>query len=153
MQMTNENAIVLSIKPRFAEAILNGTKTVELRRTEPKRLSTGGLVLLYATSPDRRFVGGFKVGEIRRERIDSLWRSVKGICSVSEDEFLDYYCGVEEGVALFVDEAWRLDRTVGIEAARRSFPGFAAPRSFRYATGDEVLALRAIPQLSVAEAL
>ena len=28
--------IVLSLKPRFAAAVLAGTKTVELRRSEPK---------------------------------------------------------------------------------------------------------------------
>lgn len=30
-----ERALVLSLKPRFAEAILNGAKTVEVRRLVP----------------------------------------------------------------------------------------------------------------------
>ena len=40
-------ALVLSLKPRFAEAILSGTKTVEVRRVMP-RITVPTLALLYA---------------------------------------------------------------------------------------------------------
>jgi predicted transcriptional regulator len=141
MVSSSDNAIILSIKPKYAEAILAGIKRVELRRTRPQRLSEGGVVLLYATSPARRFVGGFRVGEIRQECTESLWQRVGDICSVSRDEYLSYYDGVDEGVALFVSGIWRLKRPMDLRAARKRFPGFAAPRSFRYATALELAAL------------
>ena len=36
LELDQDRMIVLSLKPRFAEAILAGTKTVELRRTGPR---------------------------------------------------------------------------------------------------------------------
>ena len=41
-------ALVLSLKPRFAGAILAGTKTVEVRRVMP-RITVPTLALLYAS--------------------------------------------------------------------------------------------------------
>ena len=47
-----DRMIVRSLKPRFAEAIFRGTKTIELRRTRPK-IAVLIRVLFYATSPVR----------------------------------------------------------------------------------------------------
>ena len=47
-----DRMVVLSLKPRFAEAILAGVKTVDVRRTEPK-IVVPTRALLYAASPVR----------------------------------------------------------------------------------------------------
>ena len=47
--LDQDRMIVLSLKPRFAEAILTGDKTVELRRAEPK-IVVPTRALLYATT-------------------------------------------------------------------------------------------------------
>ncbi|SFO06949.1 ASCH domain-containing protein [Amycolatopsis rubida] len=46
----------MSLRPRFAEAILDGTKTIELRRT---RVSAppGTKLVLYASAPTMAVVG------------------------------------------------------------------------------------------------
>lgn len=49
-------ALVLSPKPRFAEAILDGAKTVEVRRLMP-RITVPALALLYASGSERALVG------------------------------------------------------------------------------------------------
>jgi predicted transcriptional regulator len=54
---------VFSIKPYFADAILDGSKTVELRKIAPKRPVER--VWIYATAPVMRIVGYFKPGKIR----------------------------------------------------------------------------------------
>ena len=51
-----DRMVVLSLKPRFAEAILSGVKTVELRRTVPK-IVVPTRALLYATTPVRALLG------------------------------------------------------------------------------------------------
>jgi predicted transcriptional regulator len=48
--------LVFSLHPWAAQAILAGTKTVELRRTAP-HLTDGEQIVLYATSPVQRVVG------------------------------------------------------------------------------------------------
>lgn len=57
--------IVMSIHPKHAEAILNGTKTVEFRKTRPRK--PFGMVIVYATAPVKRIVGQFEVSEIIAE--------------------------------------------------------------------------------------
>lgn len=52
-----------SIPPRFTDSILDGTKTIELRRTRP-RVAPGDPVLIYACSPVKAIVGSFVVEEL-----------------------------------------------------------------------------------------
>ena len=54
---------VFSIKPYFADAILDGSKTVELRKVAPKRPIER--VWIYVTAPVMHIVGHFKPGIIR----------------------------------------------------------------------------------------
>ena len=54
--LDQDRMIVLSLRPRFAEAIMAGDKTVELRRTEPK-IVVPMRALLYATTPVRALLG------------------------------------------------------------------------------------------------
>ena len=51
-------------RPRFAEAILAGVKTVELRRTVPK-IVVPTLALLYATTPVRALLGTCIITDVR----------------------------------------------------------------------------------------
>jgi len=49
--------IMLSIHPQHAEAILDGRKTLEIRKTKPTRLNCHEYIYLYATAPVRAVVG------------------------------------------------------------------------------------------------
>ena len=60
--------IVLAIHPEYADAILEGSKSFEIRRRCPD-LPPGTLVYLYATSPISEIVGGFV---LRRVWVGSL---------------------------------------------------------------------------------
>ena len=135
--MPGNRSIILSIKPRFAEAILDGSKTIELRRSMPKHLNEGGLVLLYSTFPVKAIVGAFEAKRIWREPIHELWCSAKTTSLLTKSEFLEYFCGVEEGVAISVARTWRITQPLALDAARSEFGNFTVPRSFRYATQGE----------------
>lgn len=54
--MSTDHALFVSVKPRFAEKILAGEKSVELRRVRPS-VTPGTLVIFYASSPTREVVG------------------------------------------------------------------------------------------------
>ncbi len=54
---------IFSIKPYFADAILDGSKTVELRKVAPKRPVERAWI--YATAPVMLITGHFKPGQIR----------------------------------------------------------------------------------------
>ena len=66
-----ERMIVLSLKPRYAEAILSGAKTVELRRIEPK-LSVPTRALIYASTPVKALLGTCIVERVTADRLAVL---------------------------------------------------------------------------------
>lgn len=128
-----QSGILLSIKPRFAEQILTGDKTVELRRVRPT-LEPDELVLLYATSPISAIIGWFTVHAVVTQQLDQLWQTHGPQSSVSHDEFRFYFQGLDEGVAILVEKAFSLENpeVIDLEKLRQFYPGFHPPQGFRY---------------------
>ncbi|MDM8520576.1 ASCH domain-containing protein [Anaerolineales bacterium HSG6] len=129
--MTGE-AILLSIRPKFAEQIFNGTKTVELRRVRPKKIGKGSLVFVYVSSPVQALMGGFRVKSVEEHPLSDIWELVKNEAGISKTEFDTYYHGNTTGVAIFIDEKWSLQKPVGLHNLREQRPNFHPPQSFRY---------------------
>ena len=75
--LDRDRMMILSLRPRFADAILGGVKTVELRRTEP-RIRVPTLALLYATTPVRALLGTCIVTSVESGRLAALWQAHGG---------------------------------------------------------------------------
>jgi predicted transcriptional regulator len=120
-------SVLMSIRPRFAEAILCGDKSVELRRRRPS-FSAGTKVLVYASSPVRRVIGWFEVGDVITASPRELWVQVKDCAGVSRQEFDDYFVGCDVAYALVVTASSRL-----APAPLRIRP----PQSWQYLRTDE----------------
>lgn len=63
--------VLLPIKPEFARPIMNGTKTVEFRKTVFAQTPTH--VVVYASSPVKRILGYFEVDAVDVDAVDALW--------------------------------------------------------------------------------
>jgi predicted transcriptional regulator len=88
----NVHAILFSIRPRFAEMIFAGTKTVELRRVKP-RVVAGDLALLYVSSPTRQLQGAFEISKILSAPPASLWKEIGIKSGLTRKEFFKYFEG------------------------------------------------------------
>ncbi len=55
--------VLLSIKPKYAELIFDGSKKFEFRRTIFKNIQVK-TVVVYASSPVQRVIGEFQIEEI-----------------------------------------------------------------------------------------
>lgn len=121
--------IVISIKPRFAEAILSGRKTVELRKTSA-RLRPGTRALIYASSPTRALVGSAVITRRHQLSIDGLWTRFGGQAAIDEGAFRRYYAGDVEGVAFELSDVRRHAQAVSLEELRRLGDGFRPPQSY-----------------------
>jgi len=138
-----DRSILLSIKPRFAEAILDGTKTIELRRTPP-RLYVPTDVLLYASQPTSAIVGTCQVTDILCHSTLGLWRLIGSQTAVTYDEYRAYFNGSARAYGLVLTAPRRLDTVVSLPTLRKTWDRFHPPQSFRYLTrssSDQVLAL------------
>ena len=64
--------VLLSIKPEFAEKILNGSKRYEFRKQGFSK--PVDMVILYATKPVGKIVGEFKLKKVHEGMLEQIWR-------------------------------------------------------------------------------
>ncbi len=131
----SKHVLLLSIRPRFAEMIFSGTKTVELRRVRPT-IAAGDLALVYVSSPVKELQGVFKVGKTISGKLESIWKKYGKKACVTRDEFDAYFKGKDEAHALLIEEAWMLPKPVRLACLRKEKHGFRPPQSFHYIRGD-----------------
>ena len=126
---------LLPIKPAYANAIIEGRKRVEFRKTRFRRRVTH--VAIYASTPVQRIIGVFRISDIENGTPDDLWRRHHSHGAISSAAFDGYYSGVETGVAIGIADVVRLTFPVGLDVLR-----VKAPQSFRYLTAAETARLR-----------
>lgn len=140
-----DRMVVLSLKPRFAEAILSGVKTVELRRTRPK-IAVPTLALLYATTPVRALLGTCIITRVRSADLAELWREYGSRSDLRYHEFQQYFDGVDVGTALVLAQPRAFGRRVPLQDLQAKPRGFRPPQSFAYVdtkTGDRFIRMAA----------
>lgn len=119
-------AILLSIKPEFAYAILEGRKGFEFRR-RLFREETVERVVVYASSPVQRVVGEFKLAAVHSLPLKSLWRRTQHHAGIERRYFDRYFEDCEVGHALEVgssvlyEDPVRLEDAVGLKRPPQSF--------------------------------
>jgi predicted transcriptional regulator len=128
---TDHRALFISVRPRFAELLLNGQKTVELRRVQPA-VASGSLVLLYASSPVCALVGTASIGNIQVSAHDDIWCRHGARTGISRDEYDDYFEGADTAVAIILTSVLPLPRAVPLRELRQGRKWFRPPQSFRY---------------------
>ena len=140
-----DRMVVLSLKPRFAEAILADVKTVELRRTEPK-IVVPTRALLYAASPVRALLGTCIITNVEPLDLLALWQKHGPGSGLLHHEFQKYFEGVDVGTALTLTQPRAFKRQVALQDLRAKPRGFRPPQSFAYVdteTGDRLIRMAA----------
>jgi predicted transcriptional regulator len=140
-----DRMMILSLKPRYAEVILSGSKTVELRRTEP-RIRVPTRALIYATTPVKALVGTCIVESVMTDGLAVLWEAYGSCSGLRHGEFRSYFEGRDVGSALVLSEACRFARQVALADLRASRCMDRPPQSYAYidaTAGDQLLRLAA----------
>ena len=144
-ELDQDRMVVLSLKPRFAEAILTGDKTVELRRTEAK-IVVPPRALLYATTPVRALLGTCIITSVKSADLAVLWREYGSRTALLDQEFQQYFEGVDVGTALTLTQPRAFSRQIPLQDLRAKPRIFRPPQSFAYLdtkTGDRLLRMAA----------
>uniref|UniRef100_A9A7X0 Uncharacterized protein n=1 Tax=Methanococcus maripaludis (strain C6 / ATCC BAA-1332) TaxID=444158 RepID=A9A7X0_METM6 len=137
--------ILISINPKWAKKIKDGSKTVELRKTVPNfaESTVGGdkprewLWYLYESAPVKKVIGFFQVGQVFSGPPAELWKEVKKTCGLTEDQFFEYcsnpnkkYYGLEIKDLVVWDETFD---------PYKNIPGFKPGQNFRYLKEHELI--------------
>jgi len=97
-----DSAILMSVRPEYAGAIMNGKKTVEIRRVFHKKW-TGHRASLYATSPAQALVGEATIKEVVVGKPSEIWVQFGPEMGCSKESFFSYTGSAEEVSALILD--------------------------------------------------
>ena len=125
------HALLISVRPRFAEMIFAGTKVVELRRIRP-RIGRGDLVFIYVSSPVKALEGTFEVSEVISDTPNSIWRRFNGRTGLLKWEFDAYYKGKQTAFAIVIHKCWQLPSPIRLAKLRQQKNGFHPPQSYHY---------------------
>jgi len=131
---------IISIHPAYAEAILAGTKTIELRRRIPK-LPVGTRLWIYATRPTAAVIGFVTMQDVARARPQALWRKHRGGAGIDHASFKAYFNGAEEGVAILLRAAKRIG-PITVEQLQDIRENFHPPQVLIRLTAGETKAIR-----------
>lgn len=143
-QQPTGSAILLSVKPKFADLIVDGSKLVELRRTVPAQ--TVGTIAIYSSSPVQAIVALADVKETIEASPTKLWAIAKDNGGgLTRAELMDYFDSKKTGFAILLQNVRVYGRPV---QPTKLFEPFSAPQSFRYLTPKE---LKKLEQLLVSE--
>ena len=136
----SQRAVLMSIKPKVADLIFAGTKTIELCRVCPK-VGPGDLVLVYVYSPRMALVGGFEVAGIVTGDPLTLCKKWQTQSGVDKEMFLHYFQGTTTAYGILIGRTWQFESATELKALRRRKGGFHPPQSYRYVEGEELVKL------------
>ncbi|MGK5548422.1 ASCH domain-containing protein [Streptomyces sp. URMC 127] len=137
----SERAMLLSVHPRFAAAILDGTKTVEVRR-QRVAAPPGTPVLLYATAPTMAIVGMARIASVQVASPREVWAASRTSAGISRREYDDYMSGATRASGLSLEAPVTFEVPV-LLAALRAAGSFHPPQSYRYLSGEDLRKLAA----------
>ncbi|EAA9210075.1 ASCH domain-containing protein [Salmonella enterica] len=120
--------VLLSIKPEFAESILEGEKRFEFRKTifRNKDVKT---VVIYATMPVGKVIGEFDIADILSSEPSDLWKATKKYAGITRCFFDEYFAEKNKAFAIVVKDPKRYDKPLHLSEL---LPGAVPPQSFRY---------------------
>jgi predicted transcriptional regulator len=121
--------LLLSVRPTFVRRILEGTKTVELRRVRPN-VAAGQQVLIYSSSPTMALLASAVVERLETASPASLWNHVAHAAGVSRSEYDSYFRDAERAVGLWLTDVSAFKRAIPLNELRKRWPSFRPPQSY-----------------------
>lgn len=119
--------VILSIKPIYANAILEGVKTVEFRKRIFKK--NVDKIFIYSSSPTKMIVGYFNFSNIVEDTPENLWKTFQKVGGINRDDFFEYYKETEKGFGIVIKEVVKFE----VEKDPIEFiENFTAPQSYVY---------------------
>lgn len=120
--------ILLSIKPKYVNEIVNGNKKYEFRR-RIFRSRDIDKIYIYSSFPVRKIIGLFVMGEIIEDSPLNLWANYKACSGMRRGDFFSYFSGKEKGFAIEIRDLDLFDVPID---PKMHLPDFLPPQSFSY---------------------
>ena len=123
--------ILLSIKPKYVKSIIEGDKRYEFRKMIFKNREINR-IYIYSSSPVKKIVGTFEIGEILEDHPNKLWDTVKEFAGIDTRDFFAYFEGKSRAFAIKIQNLQEFNVPID---PYETMPGFVPPQSYCYMDG------------------
>ncbi|MCE4613924.1 MAG: ASCH domain-containing protein [Desulfurococcales archaeon] len=128
--MRNTEAFLLSIKPKYAEAIFSGRKRYELRKLRKSRILPGSLIILYVSSDTRSIIGEFVAGDVIEDTPENVWRTLRQFKRGVGRGAYRYIKDSRRALAIEILNTALYHHPVTLDEIRNIIPGWDPPHSY-----------------------
>ncbi len=91
--------VLLSVKPKYSEKIVEGKKRYEFRRAIFKKQNIEK-VYIYSSSPVSKIVAAFEIEKILKDSPEKIWKLCQKYAGISKKDFFDYFKNSEQAFAI-----------------------------------------------------
>ncbi len=91
--------VLLSVKPKYAEKILEGGKKYEFRRSIFRRNDVEK-VYIYSSSPVSKIIAVFEIERILKDSPKEIWKQCQKYAGISKKDFFAYFKNSEVAFAI-----------------------------------------------------
>lgn len=125
-----KHTIIVSVKPPYARMLLEGSKTIELRRRFSTNIPPNTRVLIYATDPVKKILGECQIKKILKLPVEDLWRASCRDAMISWGTFKSYFSDLKEGYGIVLHKQQVYKQPITLEHMRTKY-GITPPQSYR----------------------
>ena len=129
--------VLLSVKPKYAEKILKGTKKYEFRRSIFKRNDIEK-VYIYSSSPVSKIIASFEIEKILIDSPEKIWKICQKYAGVAKNDFLAYFHNSDVAYAIKIGEVNSFQEPLD---PFNIIEDFKPPQSFYYVTPNFIQSL------------
>lgn len=123
-----KRSVLMSIKPKYVEEILNGSKHFEFRRAVFKQDQVDR-VIIYASSPIKKVVAEFNVADIISDSPELLWERCKEYSGIDKESFMNYFSDKQKAFSIVIEDLLIYKRPID---PYKKLDDFRPPQSYMY---------------------
>ncbi len=120
--------VLLSVKPKYAEKILEGEKKYEFRRAIFKNQNIEK-VYIYSSSPVSKIVAAFEIEKILKDSPEKIWTLCQKYAGISKKDFFNYFKNSNAAYAIEMENIEVFKKPID---PFNEFKNFKPPQSFYY---------------------
>ena len=120
--------LLMSIKPKYVDSILAGTKKYEFRKVKCKQDISS--ILIYETAPIKKIVAEVEILDIWSGTPAALWQKTFHAAGINKEEYTRYFKNCTSAVAYCLGEPKIFDPPLPLSFFVLSRP----PQSYCYVT-------------------
>lgn len=129
--------LFISVKPEFANKIVEREKTIELRKVKP-HVREGDYVIIYASSPVMAVIGFGTIKEVIDTTPEQMWEDNSALLGIEKLRFDEYYTGQKRSVGIVIDNIRKVSPIIRLNDIRNLIPSFHPPQIYRYISVTDV---------------